>query len=94
MIEMVIIVEIFIMLEMVIMVKMVTKVQIVLHRHQGHHGHQGRQERQYIQSLAFKVDFPGNLWRAAFAILVMFLLLIGSSQLQMPAPDRHLAEID
>ena len=45
------------------------------HGQDGHHGHYCHydQVRTGQAKLAFKLDFPGNLFRAAFAILAMFL---------------------
>ena len=43
------------------------------HARHVHHGHQDRQENQDKRAdRTFKLDFPGNLCRAAFAILAMF----------------------
>ena len=48
------------------------------HARHVHHGHQDRQENQDKRAdRTFKLDFPGNLCRAAFAILAMFRFCVG-----------------
>ena len=61
MVEMVIMVLMFIMVEMVIMVELVIIV--------------GMDNMVVLVVMTFKLDFPGNLCRSAFAILAMFFFI-------------------
>ena len=71
MVEMVITVEMIIMVEMVILVEMVSMVEI---------GQTSQRQTGQID-LTFKLDFPGNLCRAAFAIFAMFCVFIANTVL-------------
>ena len=82
MVEMVIIFKMVIMVEMVKMVEMVIMAvmamvvrlsMLIITRTRDRQDRQVRDERQDRQIFSFKVDFPGNLCRAAFAILAMFV---------------------
>ena len=67
---MVIMVLMFIMVEMVIMVELVIIV--------------GMDNMVVLVVMTFELDFPGNLCRAAFAILAMFFLFLYSLTIRHP----------
>ena len=59
---------------MVLMVVVVIRVVMVIRTDPGHTGQTGETSQRGHTDLTLGVDFPGNLGRAALAILAMFCL--------------------